>query len=167
MKKLLAACTIAFTIASFVIYMLFYDILIPGLPNGSYRLAVGSMFAIPALLLLAGQVAIGGLIILFAASSIRREKLSKSIYVKSLFVASLLTLLFSVTYVIYPFFGPFYYIVFSSGGVSPLILIGEIAWTIIMVVSGTLLTRKLHKLPAKWSLLVTIIAIIFITVAAS
>ncbi|MBI4174974.1 MAG: hypothetical protein HY517_04990, partial [Candidatus Aenigmarchaeota archaeon] len=60
-----------------------------------------------------------------------------------------------------------YYIVFSAGGLSPLIIIGEIVWTVVMVTSGTLLIRKLNKLAAKQSLLVTIITIIFITVAAS
>ena len=102
-----------------MIYLLFYDILIPGLPNGSYRLAVGQFFAIPSLLLLLGQVLIGGMIILFASSSIKKEKLNADNFAKPLFIASFLTLIFAVMYVIYPFFGPFYYIVFSSGGIFP------------------------------------------------
>ena len=68
---------------------------------------------------------------------------------------------------IYPFYGPFYYIVFSAGGLSPVIIAGEIAWTAIMVVAGTLLISRMNKLRTSHALLVTVIAIIFITVAAS
>ncbi|KHO47381.1 MAG: hypothetical protein QT00_C0002G0031 [archaeon GW2011_AR5] len=163
----LSIATAVLSAVSFVIYLSFYDILIPGLPEGSYRLAIGSMFAIPALLLALGQVGIGGAIITFAVSSIRKERLSKENYLKSLFVASLITLLFAFTYVIYPFYGPFYYIVFSAGGLSPVIIAGEIAWTAIMVVAGTLLISRMNKLRTSHALLVTVIAIIFITVAAS
>ena len=83
----LSIATAVLSAVSFVIYLSFYDILIPGLPEGSYRLAIGSMFAIPALLLALGQVGIGGAIITFAVSSIRKERLSKENYLKSLFVA--------------------------------------------------------------------------------
>ena len=167
MKKLHSAATIALSAIAFVIYMLFYDILIPGIPNGSYRLAVGPLLAVPALLLLIGQVAIAGLMILFAVSSLKGEKLSGNNFSKSLLVASVITLLFAFTYVIYPLYGPFYYIVFATGSAPAGVIFVEAAWTVVMIAASTLLIKKLHGIKMSHALLIAVMSIIFITVAAS
>lgn len=151
---------------SFLIYLSYYDILIPGLPNGSFRLAVGPLIVAPFFILAAGQVVIGGLIIYFGVTSIIRRCEFKKDYTISLFIASLMTFLFSLTYVIYPFYGPFYYIIFLAGGPPEVILV-EIIWSAIMLAASTLLIGKLHKIKRKYAFLIAAIAIIFITVAAS
>ncbi len=166
MKKLFAL-TVLLSSISFVIYLLFYDILIPGLPGGSYRQAVGSLFAIPSLLLLLGQVGIGGLIILFAVSSIKKEKLSRDAYAKCLFTSSVITFLFAFTYVIYPLYGPFYYIVFATGAAPPGVLLVEIVWTAVMLSLSTLMISKINKIRFREAFAVAAITIIFIIVAAS
>lgn len=161
MWKWLLGSVILFLL-TFVIYVNFFDILIPGLPNGSYRQAVGPLFAIPSFLLAGGQVLIGGLIIYFISSKFSpKAKLQKS-----LFISAAVTLFFSFTYVIFPFFGPFYYIVFAVGG-PPHALLVEVVWSVIMLTAGTLLTEKLNKVERKYAFLVAAITIMFITVAAS
>ena len=150
-------------LASFLVYLNFFDILIPGLPNGSYRAVVGAWFAVPSFILSVGQILISGFII-SAAVHLFGGKVRPS---RSLFTASLMVFLFSLTYVIFPFFGPFYYIIFYAGGVPPYVLAIEVAWSAALLAVSTLLISKLHKMELRLALLTTIITGIFIVVAAS
>ena len=159
-RLLLIALT--FTLMAFTVYMLFFDILIPGLPDGSYRKAVGSLFAIPAFLLAIGQTGIGGffingLAVYFGAQG-RLDK--------ALLVASALTMMFSLTYAMFPNYGPFYYIVFATGGPGYALPV-EIIWSLAMAGVGTLLCRRVFGLRARDSFLIVASVLIGITVAAS
>ena len=150
-------------LASFVIYMNYYDILIPGIPNGSYRLAVGNLFAIPVFILSVGQVLIGAFMIFACAYLFKgKERATRSFFISSVMVA-----LFSFTYVIFPMFGPFYYIVFATGGTPSNVLEVEIAWTIITLAVSTVLIAKMKKIKMYDALFTALVTGIFIVVAAS
>lgn len=162
LNKNYLACAVIFSLIAFAVYLQFFDILIPGLPNGSYRLAVGQFFAIPAFMLAGGQVLIGGAIIFFAASTFGKARE----FEKSLFISSVLVLMFSLTYVLFPMYGPFYYIVFAVGG-PPYALALEFLWSISMLAVGTSLVKKLHGTNWRYALVATFITGVFIIVAAS
>jgi len=150
-------------LASFVIYLNYYDILIPGIPDGSYRLAVGTLFVIPAFILSVGQLLIGAFIIFAAAYLFKgREHVTRSF-----FVSAVVVFLFSLTYVIFPMFGPFYYIVFATGIAPPHVLEVEIAWTLTILAVSTLLIAKMNKIKMHDALFTAAVTIIFIVVAAS
>ncbi len=155
--------TFALWLASFIIYLNYYDILIPGLPNGSYRLAIGELFAIPVFLLSVGQVVIGAVMI-FASVNLFRKKPNMA---KSLFISSFMVFLFSLTYIIFPMFGPFYYIVFVTADAPSYVLGIEMAWTAVTLVISTISIAKLNGLKTCDALFTAIMATIFIIVAAS
>lgn len=160
-KNYVAVSIILFLIA-FIIYTYYYDILIPGLPNGSYRHAIGQFFAIPAFLLAAGQVMLAGAIIFFAANTYNNDQ----DFEKSLLISSVLVLMFSLTYVIFPMYGPFYYIVFAVGG-PPYVLAIEFVWSIAMLVVATGMISKIHKIGKLHALITAFVTLVFIMVAAS
>ncbi len=145
-----------------IIYFKYYDILIPGLPNGSYRIAIGTLFLLPSFLLAGGQIAFGGFFLHMMTTAIKGE----GDLLKAIFITSCITLFFSITYVIFPLFGPFYYIVFVTGGPWYALYI-ELLWTGIIFIFGSFMIRKLYNIEYKISLLFTICIYVFITVAAS
>jgi hypothetical protein len=161
--KYFLAAGFALATFAFIVYMLFYDILIPGITNGSYRAVVGVWFAIPSFLLAYGQALIAGTIIYFAS----RTFTGKASYAKSFFISSTLVMIFSLTYVIFPFFGPFYFIVFATGIAPPNVLFIEVAWAAVAVVVCTLLLEKLHGVRRKYALFTALVTLIFVVVAAS
>ncbi len=160
-NKLLAASA-CFLILAIAIYFSFFDILIPGLPDGSYRLAIGDLFFIPSVLLAIGQTFIPGFT-LHASTALFNAKKD---FLKAIFISSLLTFLFSLTYVIFPFYGPFYYIVFAVGGPWYALPV-EILWSAITVSTGALLIRKFYGLNLKISYAISLLVVAGIVVAAS
>jgi len=160
-NKLLAASA-CFLILAIAIYFSFFDILIPGLPDGSYRLAIGDLFLVPAIILAVGQSFILG----FALHASTALFNAKKDFLKAIFISSLLTFLFSLTYVIFPFFGPFYYIVFAVGGPWYALPV-EILWSAVTVSIGALLIRKFYRLDLKISYAISLLVVAGIVVAAS
>lgn len=159
----LLAASFAFIVAAIAVYLMYLDILIPGIPGGSYRLAVGPLFAIPSIILATGQSFLMGFFLHMASSYINpREK----DFVKSLFIASAATFLFSLTYAIFPMYGPFYYIVFAVGGPWYALPV-EIAWSVATVTAVALLFRKFYGVQLKISYFIAAIGVAAIVVAAS
>ena len=160
-RYLLAAIFLA--LISFVVYVNYYDILIPGIPNGSYKLAVGNLFAIPSFILLAGQVFVGAFII-YACVYLFHGKEHAT---KSLLISSTMAFMFSLTYVIFPMFGPFYYIVFATGTAPPHVIEIELVWTILTLSISTFLVSRLGKVELRKAFFTALVVGIFIVVAAS
>lgn len=160
-NRLLSA-TVIFTALAFAVYLLYFDILIPGLPDGSYRLAVGQWFAVPSLMLALGQALIFGFFLHMTVSAFTR----RSDFLKAVFVSSFLTFLFSLTYIIFPSYGPFYFIVFAVGGPWHALPV-EILWSAVIVTAGAFLIRGFYGLPLKVSLFASALVVAGITVAAS
>jgi hypothetical protein len=163
-KNSLAKKAIPFAImaATITVYSLFFDILIPNLQNDSYRAAVGSFFIIPIILLVIGQTGLGMVIFyLFSKSYSKANLLSSAI------MASLMNLWFSLTYAIFPKYGPFYYIVFVYGEAPWYALPVELAWTIGALAIGTICARKILHLDKKRSFFAAVIVYTIMTLAAS
>lgn len=152
-----------FFLAAVTVYALYFDILIPGLPGGSYRKAVGSLFIIPSALLAFGQIFISGFFLHMISAALTK----KSDFLKAMAITSAMTLMFSLTYVWLPFYGPFYYIVGFVMNDPGYVLPIEIAYTAFMVVVSSYLIRSVYRMEPKTSVFVAMTILLGITVAAS
>ena len=144
--------------------MFYYDTLIPGLPEGSYRLANPGGFLLATIWLTLGQIIIAGFILHMMAGAVDRRNED---YLKALFIVSLMTLLFAYTYVIFPQFGPFFYIVYSVGLAPWYAVPFEILWTSFVVILGAALIRREYRLTMNLATLFSLIIYLGITAAAS
>ena len=147
---------------SAAVYTAYFDILLPGFSDGSYRKAVGEMFIIPSVLLAAGQIFFGGFLLHMCTSAIAK----KGDFLRSLSIAAIMAFMFSLTYVMFPFYGPFYYIVFVLTGpwyALPL----EIAYTAATVLASAYLIRRFYDIEWKISIFVAAVILGGMTVAAS
>lgn len=151
-------------ILTFVVYFMFFDILIPNLPSDSYRSAIGIWFVIPIVLLMFGQTVISG-IILYLFSKVANP--NNADILRAFLVAGILTFCFSLTYMFFPEYGPFYYLVFVYRSAMWYALPVEIGWTAFTMAVGSYLAHKLLKMSYKVSLLAIFIVYVFIVVAAS
>lgn len=158
------ASAIVFAVAAFAIYMLFYDTLIPGLPQGSYRLANPSGFVLSTFWLVTGQIIIAGFILHLMAAAVDRKREDM---LRALCIVSVMTFLFSVTYFIFPNYGPFFYVVYSVGMAPWYAIPFEIFWTAFVVVLGAVLIHKEYKMNMNYATLFSLIIYLGITVAAS
>ena len=131
--------SLAMWLAAFIIYVNYYDILIPGIQDGSYRAVVGLLFIIPSFILSMGQVLIGAFMVF----------------------------LFSLTYVLFPFYGPFYFIAFATNVAPPGVLLVEVVWTAALLGISTMLLHRLQKVSLGYALFTAGVTGIFIVVAAS
>ncbi len=156
---------LALGMVSLAIYINFYDILIPGLPNGSYRLWVGQLFAIPSFLLMFGQIAVSA-IFLYNIAAAGGAKV-RGTFFRAVLVAAVMTFFFAFTYVMYPGFGPYYYIFFTQGQQPPHVLLTEIAWTVASLLASSLLYSRIYRLGFRKSLFYVALVHAFINVAAS
>ena len=150
-------------LVAMVIYSNYYDILIPGITQGSYRVVIGQLFVVPAFLLSVGQILIGAFMI-FASVALFKGKEQET---KSVFIATVMVLIFSLTYVIFPMFGPFYFIVFATSIAPPGVLLIEVVWAVVFMAAATLLIHKLEKMPLRYAFFTAGITGIFMVVAAS
>lgn len=137
--KLLAA-SLLLSAATFAVYLRYFDILVPFIPDGSVRVNSGLFFAFPVFLLLGGQTLFD---LWFTHVSVALATPEKRDALKAYFVASFQILLFSLYYVIFPYYGPYAYIVYfmpdqSFGRLAYPILI---AWTLVIVAGTYLLTK--------------------------
>ena len=158
-----AAAMLLFLFAAIAIYSLFFDILIPNVQDDSYRAAVGPLFVIPVLILAVGQTLIGGFFLHMLSEAVNPKKAD---FLRALLVASFMTFTFSLTYVVFPFYGPFYYIVFIYGGPWYALPV-EIAFTMSAIVVGTFVAHRLLGVPMRYSFLAVLFIYIGITAAAS
>jgi hypothetical protein len=173
-RKAVSVLVVLFLLAAFAVYYNFFDILIPGMQSGdSYRLAVGQFFVIPIILLLLGQSMIAGFIFQLMSKALIPKKsdsirsLLRAGYLRAWLIGAVMTFWFSLTYMIFPKYGPFYYVVFVYQAGPSYALPIEIIWTVAGVLIGTYLGKKFLNIPCKMSLLAAAAAYLIITVAAS
>lgn len=155
--------TLAFFVLAFVLYAFYYDILIPGLPDGSYRLATNNGLIIVAFLLAGGQTAIGGFFLNVCAGASG----AKLDYQNGLLISAFMTFMFSMTYFFFPNFGPFYYIAFATSNAPWYVFPFEVIWTAIVICTSALITKREYNIGIAHALLFCAIAYTFITVGAS
>jgi len=149
-----------FIILSFSIYSFYYDILIPGIPSGSYKKIVGNYFLIPVTILTSAQILFNSGMIHVITRAIIPNKRD---FLKALFASSILVFLFSVFYLIFPFYGPFLYIVKSVDGFDISTYLVLISWTTFSIFSTAFLIRKIYS-PEKslsWKKTLLIVASLF------
>lgn len=132
-----------FIILSFSIYSLYFDILIPGIPSGSYRKNVGDYFIFPVFFLISAQILSNSGIIHTVIKAVAPEKKD---FLKAFFVSSVLVFLFSVLYVVFPFYGPFLYIVRSIGSFDVPTYLFLALWTSFSIFLTNHLMRKMYSL---------------------
>jgi hypothetical protein len=156
---------VTFLILAITTYAFFLDILIPGLPNSSYRQMVGfALFLIPCLLLAGGQLMIGGFIIFMTVPTVSRGKYKLRMW-QSMALGGYLTFLFSLTYVAYPLHGPVYYAAFV--GTSYFAIVFEAVWAASSIVSAALVIKLLSGARWKHALFAAGLALLIIVVSAS
>lgn len=158
----LYALVLLFFVLSIAVYALYFDILLPGFADSSYRKAVGTWFIIPSILLAFGQIFVGGFFLHAIAIAIAK----KNDFLKALVISGGMTFMFSLTYVMFPFYGPFYYIVFVLTGPSYALPV-EIAYTTSMILVSSYIIRKFYGMDSKISIFVAMAILVGITVAAS
>lgn len=134
------AASLLLSLVTFGIYLRYYDILAPFIPEGSVRDNSGIYFAIPVFLLLGGQTLFD---LWFTHVSVALAVPEKRDALKAYFVASFQVLLFSGYYVIFPYYGPYTYIVYFMPGQSfgPFAYPILVGWTLAIVAGTYLLTR--------------------------
>ncbi len=148
------------------VYEVFLDILIPNLPNDSYRLAVGSIFfLIPSIVLAGFQIMSGGFVLYMTVRTLSHDNNRIRMW-QALCLASIQTFLFSLTYAIFGKKGPLYYLVFVGGG-PPWILPVEILWTTFEIIAFGYLLKRLTNLKWRWSLFTSAFILILILDPAS
>ena len=163
MDRRILACTIVIFLAAIFVYSIFFDILIPNMEAGdSYRDQVGALFIVPIFILALGQLLVGGIVFhLFAKAAKSAD------FLRALLQSSVLTLWFSLTYALFPKYGPFYYIVFVYGEAPWYALPIELAWTISAILIGTYLSRKLFGLPCRVGFFASVVVYTIMTLGAS
>lgn len=156
------ALVLLFFVLSVAVYALYFDILLPNFAGGSYKKAVGNLFIIPSVLLAFGQIFIAGFFLHMISAALTK----KSDFLKSMVITAVMTAMFSLTYVMFPFYGPFYYIVFAVTG-PWFALPVEIIYSTAMVLIASYLIRRIYTIEWKTSIFVATVILIGITVAAS
>jgi hypothetical protein len=157
--------TVTFLVLTITTYAFFLDILIPGLPDSSYRLNVGfGLFLIPSLFLAGGQLMIGGFMIFMTVPTVSRGKYKLRMW-KSMALGGYLTFLFSLTYAAYPLHGPVYYAIFV--GTSLYAILFEIGWAAAAIFSAAMAIKVLSGCRWKHALFAAGLSLLIIIVSAS
>lgn len=133
----LMALSLALSGSALVVYLGYFDILAPAIPHGSVRANSGSFFIVPVFLLVAGQTLIDTWL---THTSVALAAPEKRDALKAYFVASLQVLLFSLIYVVFPFYGPYTFVIYFMPGES----FGPLAYPILVlwVFAVVLVTAK-------------------------
>ncbi len=123
-------------------YYAFFDILAPGIANnGSMRANMGVFFILPVLILTAAQTLyVAGVVHLVT----RAFYLDRRDFIKALFVSSVVVLLYSVYYTIFPHWGPYLYVVGSFRGTTALDYAILTLWTAVDLVVTALVIRRAY-----------------------
>jgi hypothetical protein len=108
----LTAVSLGISTLTFFVYMFYFDILVPFIPQGSVRYSYGSiLFAIPVFLLLGAQSLFTTYLLHLTTKVIDEQKRDLN---KAYFVSSLAIFLFSICYVFHPYYGPYSFIVYFT-----------------------------------------------------
>lgn len=145
MNTSLLLLSFCFSAVTLFVYAQYFDILAPFIPGGSVRANSGLFFILPTTLLLCGQTLFATWLTHVAIAMVapgRKDAL------KAYFVASAQIMLFSFFYVMFPYYGPYTFVVYlmpgqSFGSASYPILV---VWTVAIVVAGSLLFRRAFRL---------------------
>lgn len=130
--------------ATFIVYLRYFDILAPFIPEGSVRASSGAFFALPVFILIGGQTLIA---MWFLHSSIALASPGKKDALKAYFVSAFQILLFSVYYIIFPHYGPYIFVVYWMPGES----FGSLAypvlvlWTLAIILGTYLVSQQAFK----------------------
>lgn len=139
------AASLLLSAAAFAVYLGYFDILVPFIPQGSVRANSGIFFALPVFILLGGQILIDTWL---THISIALGAPGEKDALKAYLVASVQILLFSAYYILFPHYGPYTYVVYfmpgeSFGRFAYLILV---AWTLVIVLATTFVIGWAFKL---------------------
>jgi len=161
--RILRTSLILFQILSAIlIYSLYFDILIE---SGSYKSNLGPWFFLLIIILVLIQIFVTGSIVHLAMRAINNNH--KATKHDAFLISGLNTLMYSLTYAIFPTTGPFYYITFTMETNDPIILLIEIMWTTFTILlTGTALKRT-YSIPWRYGLLMGGISSMLILAFAS
>jgi hypothetical protein len=142
-RVLLASLIIS--VSTFAIYARYFDILVPFIPGGSVRENSGLFFALPVVLLVSGQSLFATWVNHVAIGSSTPEKKDA---LRAYFVASIQILLFSLYYAMFPYYGPYTFVVYFMPGQSffPGAYFVLVAWTLAIVLGSAVLIREIFGL---------------------
>ncbi|HEV2225941.1 MAG TPA: hypothetical protein VGR56_03950 [Nitrososphaerales archaeon] len=139
---LLSMC---FSVGALVVYGFFFDILVPFIPGGSVKASYGVYFVIPIVLLVSAQTLFTTWL---AHISVSTGAPGKGDALRAYLVASVEVFLFSLYYVIFPFHGPYTFIVYftpaNTFGQTALAVV--IGWTMFIIVVTFVLLRRVFRL---------------------
>jgi hypothetical protein len=142
-KLLLVA--LCLSLATFVIYLQYFDVLAPGIPDGSVRANSGVLFSAVAFLLLGGQTLFDMWLTHVSISFASPEQRDA---LKAYLVASFQILLFSVYYVIFPYYGPYIFVVYfmPGQGFGPWAYPVLVVWTLVIVLGTYSVTQRTFRI---------------------
>ena len=141
----LFALSLFFSAATFAVYMLYFDILVPFIPQGSVRYNSDGFFALPVFLLISAQTFF---VTYFMHVTIKAIDQKMRDLVKAYFIASVEIFLFSLLYSFFPDYGPYTFVVYFMPGESfplysyPLLVF----WTMITVLATSLIIERMFHL---------------------
>jgi hypothetical protein len=164
----LLAVTLVVLFVAVVNYYLNFDVLSPDIGNvsGSVKANMGSFFLIPVLVLTIIQLFYAAGILHLVTRSFYFEKRD---FLKALFVASFLILLFSGFYTLVPHWGPYTFLTGSFRGVPPDTYALLAGWLAILLGTTTLLVWKVYgfrKGEIRPTILLLLISSMFLIVMA-
>lgn len=132
-------------VATFAVYLRYFDILAPSIPEGSVRANSGPFFGVPVFLLLCGQTMFDMWLTHVSISYVSPEQRDA---LKAYFVASFQILLFSVYYVIFPYHGPYTFVIYFMPGQDfgawayPILVV----WTLVIVLGTYFVTQRVFRI---------------------
>lgn len=145
MDTRLLLLSFGFSAVTLAVYARFFDILAPFIPGGSVRVNAGQFFMIPTFLLLCGQTLFATWLTHVVVAMVAPEKKDA---LKAYFVASTEIMLFSVFYILFPYYGPYTFIVYfmpnQPFGLDSYPIL--VAWTVVVVLVAYLLMGHAFKL---------------------
>jgi hypothetical protein len=145
MSNRLLTISLCFSIATFVIYAVFFDILVPFIPGGSVRSNSGTFFLVPVLLLLSGQTLFTTWLLHIAVTIVAASKRDA---LKAYFVASVQVFLFSIFYIFFPQYGPYTFIVYfmPNQNFIPYSYPVIIVWTAFAILATFFMIKRVFRL---------------------
>ncbi len=164
-NNLMLLASLAFSALSLVNYFYNFDILAPGINEGSVRVNMGSAFILPVLILTSVQILYSAGVLHLVTRSFFFEKRD---FLKAYFCASLLVLMYSFFYTLFPYWGPYLFLVGSFRGTTASGYVQLSAWTAVLIVSISLAIRKVYGLErqVRWPVIFLLSGALFTLVLA-
>jgi hypothetical protein len=148
MDTRLLVISLCLSIATFAVYVRYFDILAPFIPGGSVRSSYGVFFFVPIILLVSAQTLFDTWlthIVISVVSPGRKDAL------RAYLVASEVVFLFSVLYVFFPYYGPYTFVVYftpdSGFGIAAYPIL--VAWTVATIFGTSILIKRVFHLENK------------------